>query len=174
MQYEVRVNIIISELWIPCPRTNTPTENVETPSAFQTSFLEAMLGELGRLSRLETRHGAFSTFRQQILRGGYIAWRILRSRTLEGPAGWSFDPSAEGAMTAARPLLSLFICPWLSFCRRTAVSVRVVTYSSRCSLTGRTLCQRRDKRDHDPPAVLTRRSYWRLTAVDLSATLVHS
>ena len=28
-------------MWIPCPRTNTPRENVETPSAFQTSFLEA-------------------------------------------------------------------------------------------------------------------------------------
>ena len=23
-------------MWIPCPRTNTPRENVETPSAFQT------------------------------------------------------------------------------------------------------------------------------------------
>ena len=73
-----------------------------------------MLGELGRLSCLETHHGAFSsTFRRQILRGGYIAWRILHSGTLEGPAGWSFDPSAEGAMTTARPPLSLIICPCL-------------------------------------------------------------
>ena len=32
-------------MWIPCPRTNTPRENVETPSAFQTSFLEASLAE---------------------------------------------------------------------------------------------------------------------------------
>ena len=95
------------------PRINTPRENVETPSAFQTSFLEAMLGELGRLSCLETRHGAFSTFRRQILRGGYIAWRILRSRTLEGHTGWSFDPSAEGAMTTACPPLSLINCPCL-------------------------------------------------------------
>ena len=37
-------------MWIPCPRTNTPRENVETPSVFQTSFLEAILGELGGLS----------------------------------------------------------------------------------------------------------------------------
>ena len=80
--------------------------NDETPSAFQTSFLEAMLGELGRLQCLKSRHGAFSTFRRRTLRGGYIAWRILRRGTLKGPAGWSFDPSAEGAMTTARPPLS--------------------------------------------------------------------
>ena len=49
-------------MWIPYPWTNTPRENVETRYTFQTSFLEAMLGELGRLSCLETRHGAFSTF----------------------------------------------------------------------------------------------------------------
>ena len=74
-----------------------------------------MLGELGRLPCLETRHGAFSTFHRRILRGGYIAWRILRIGTLEGPAGWSFDPSVEGAMTTARrPLtyhLSLSLPP---------------------------------------------------------------
>ena len=40
-------------VWIPCSRINTPRENIETPSTFQTSFLEAMLGELGRLSCLE-------------------------------------------------------------------------------------------------------------------------
>ena len=117
-------------VWIPCPRPNTPRENVETPSAFQTLFLEAMLGELERLSCLETRHGAFSsTFRWRILRGGYIAWWILRTGTLEGPAGWSFDPSAEGAMTTARPPLSLIICPCPS-CQRTTVLVRVVTHSA--------------------------------------------
>ena len=90
-------------MWIPCSRTNTPRENIETPSIFQTSFLEAMLGEFRRLSYLETRYGAFSTFRRRILLGGYIAWRILRSGTLEGPAGWSFDPSAGGAMTNCSP-----------------------------------------------------------------------
>ena len=106
--------LVLVLVWIPCPRTNTPRENVETPSAFQTSFLEAMLGELGRLSCLETRHGSFSTLRRRILRGGYIAWRILRGGTLESPAEWSFDPSAEGSMTAAHPPLSLIICPCLS------------------------------------------------------------
>ena len=91
-------------MWISCPRTKTPTENVDTPSASrQISLLEAMLGELGRLSCLETRHGAFSsTFRRRTLRGGYISWRILLSVSLEGPAGWSFDPSAEGATTTTR------------------------------------------------------------------------
>ena len=54
----------IWQMWIPCPRTNTPRENVETPSAFQTSFLEGSLGEHGRFVMYRTRHGAFpSTFR---------------------------------------------------------------------------------------------------------------
>ena len=39
---------------------------------------------------------------------------LLRSGNLEGPAGWSFDPSGKGAMTTARPPLSLIICPCLS------------------------------------------------------------
>ena len=66
-----------------------------------------MLAKLRRLSRVETRHGSFSsTFRRRILCGGYVAWRILRSGTLESPAGRSFDPIAEGAMTTARPPLT--------------------------------------------------------------------
>ena len=64
---------------------DTVSPDHETPYAFQTWFLEAMLGELGKLSCLEARHGAFSTFRRRILRGGYIAWRILRSGTLKAP-----------------------------------------------------------------------------------------
>ena len=116
-------------MWIPCPRTNTPRENVETPCTFQISFLEAMLGELGRLSCLATHHGAFSTFRRRILRGGHITWRILRSGTLEGPAGWSFDPSAEGRMTTARPPLTLVICPSPPV-NGTAAPARVVTHSA--------------------------------------------
>ena len=72
-------------MWIPCPRTNTPRESVEAPSVFQTSFLEAMLGELGRLSCLETRHGAFSsTVRRRILAanispGGFSAARLWKA-----------------------------------------------------------------------------------------------
>ena len=68
-------NIFLSQtktpvkIWIPCPRTNTPRASVETPSVFQTSLLEAMLGELGRLSYLEPRHGSFSTSRRRIFCG---------------------------------------------------------------------------------------------------------
>ena len=138
------------------PRINTPRENVETPSAFQTSFLEAMLGELGRSSCLETRHGAFSTFRRRILRGGYIIWRILRSGNLEGPAGWSFDQSAEGAMTTARPPLSLIICPCLPLLSTDYCLSPCCHTLRRCSLTVRTLCLRGEDWDHDPPAVTTR------------------
>ena len=146
----------------PCPRTNTPRENVETPSAFQTSFREVMFGELGRLSCLETRHGSFSsTFRRRILRGGYIAWRILRSGTLESPAGWSFDPSAEGAMTTARPSLSLITCPCLSLLSTDYCHSPCCHTLCRCSLTVRTLCLGGEEWDHDPPAVTTRNSYWR-------------
>ena len=136
-------------------------ENVETPSAFQPSFLEAMLGELGRLPCLAARHGSSSsTFRRRIPRGGYIAWRILRSETLESPAGWSFDPSAEGAMTTARPPLSLIICHCLSFLS-TDYCLRPCRHTlRRCSLTVRPLCVRREEWDHDAPAVKTRQTVY--------------
>ena len=148
-------------------RTNTLRENVETPSVFQTSFLEAMLGELWRLSCLETRHGSFSsTFRPRILRGGYIAWRIFRGGSLESPAGRSFDPSAEGAMTTARPPLSLIICPCLSLLSTDYCLSPCCHTLRRCGLTVRTLGLRREEWDHDPPAGTTRSSYWRLTAVE--------
>ena len=142
-------------MWIPCPRTNTPRENVEIPSAFQTSFVEAMLGDLGRLSCLETRHGAFSTFRRRILYGGYIAWRILRSGTLEGPAGWCFEPSAEGALTTARPPLTLLTCPWLSSFQRDCCTSPCCHILRRRSSIVETLCSRREEWDHDPLTVLT-------------------
>ena len=78
-------------MWIPCLQKNTPMENVEAHFVFQTSFLEAMLGELGRLSCLEPRHGSFSsTFRRRILCGGYIAERIpatgLWKAPMDGPS----------------------------------------------------------------------------------------
>ena len=72
------------------------------------------------------------------------------------PAGRSFDPSAEGAMTTARPPLPLIICPCLSL-----LSTDYLHTLRRCSLTVRTLCLRREEWDHDPPAVTTRNSYWR-------------
>ena len=118
-----------------------------------------MLGELGRLKCLETRHGSFSTFRRRILRGGYIAQRILRGGALESSAGWYFDPSAEGAMTTARLPLSLIICPCLSLLStQYCLSPGCHTFR-RCSLIVRTLCLRREEWDHDPPAVTTRNSY---------------
>ena len=131
-------------------------KNVETPSASQPSFLEAMLGELGRLSCLETRHGSCSsTFRRRILRGGYIARRILRGGTLESPAGWYFDPSAGRAMTTARLPLSRTICPCLSLLStQYGLSPCCHTFRRR-SLTVRTLYLRREELVHDPPAVTT-------------------
>ena len=97
------------------PDQNAYRENVETPSVFQTSFLEAMLGELGRLSCLEPpRILLLHIAPTDPLRRIY---RLADSRggtLVESPAGRSFDPSAEGAMTTARPPLSLLICPCLS------------------------------------------------------------
>ena len=129
-------------MWIPCLQTNTPRENVETPSAVQTLFLEAMLGDLRRLSCLEPRHGSFtSTFRRRILCGGNIA-ADSRHGTLESPAGRSFDPSAEGAMTTARRPLSLIICPCLSFLSTDYSLSPCCRTLRRCSFTARTLCMR--------------------------------
>ena len=82
-----------------------------------------------------------------------------RGRTLESPAGRSFDPSAEGAMTTARPPLSLIICPCLSPLS-TDYRLRPCCHTlRRCSLTVRTLCLRREEWDHDPRAVTTRNSH---------------
>ena len=95
-------------------------------------------------------------------------YRLADSRggTLESPAGRSFDPSAEGAMTTARPPLSLLICPCLSLLSTDYCLSPCCHTLRRCSLIVRTLCLRREKWDHYPPAVSTRKSYWRLTAVD--------
>ena len=97
--------------------------------------------------------GAFSTLCRPILRGGNIAWRILRNGTLGGPARSSFDSCAEGAMTTGRPLLTLLIRPSPFYCHRTAVSACFVTLRGGC-LTLRTLCQRREEGYHDPQEVL--------------------
>ena len=83
-------------------------------------------------------------------------WQILRGGTLESPSGWSFDPSAEGAMTTARPPLSLIICPCLSLLSTDYCLSPCCHTLRRCSLTVRTLCLRREEWDHDPPAVTTR------------------
>ena len=153
--------IITFLMWTPCPRNQHAYSCCRSRNPSYLPDLAS--GNHARGSRdivvSKIRHGAFSTFCRRILRGGYTAWRILRSGTKEGPAGWSFNPSAEGAMATARPPLPLLICPSLSFCHLTAVALRVVTYSSRRSLIVRTLCQRREEWDYDPPAVLTGNFY---------------
>ena len=132
-------------MWIPCPRTNTPRENVETPSTFQTSFLEGLLGEHGRLSFLEHAtepsppRSADGSSAADTPPNGFSAaglWKV--------PLDCSFRLRAEGALTTARPplsqqqLLLLFLAhlgvllnlSCLSICHRPAVSARVVTHSA--------------------------------------------
>ena len=108
------------------------------PQHFPDSASGSCARDLSEIVMSRTRPGAFSTFRPRILHGGSTAWRIIRSGDWEGPPGWSVDPSAEGAMTTARLLLSPITSPCPSFCHRSAVSVRVVTHSDRRSLTVRT------------------------------------
>ena len=90
-------------------------------------------------------------------------YRVADSRggTLESPAGRSFDPSAEGPMTTARPPLLLLICPCLSLLSTDYCLSPCCHTLRRRSLTVRTLCLRREEWDHAPPPVTTRNSYWR-------------
>ena len=91
---------------------------------------------------------------RRILRGGYIAWRILHSGTLKSPAGRSFDPSAEGALTTARPPLPLIICPCLPLLSTDYCLSSCCHTLRRCSLTVRTLCLHREVgRDPTPLCV---------------------
>ena len=83
-----------------------------------------------------------------------------RGKTLESPAGRSFDPSAEGAMTTACPPLSLIICLCLSLLSTDYCLSPCCHILRRCSLMVRTLCLRREKWDHYPPAVWTKKSYF--------------
>ena len=144
------------DLWISCPRNQHAYWNCRNPSYLP----DPVSGNYARGSReivmSRTRHGAFSsTLCWRILRGGHPAWRILRSRTLEGHNGWYFDPSAEGAMTTARLLLSLIICPCLSVIG--LLSQPVLSHTPAVVvLTVITLCSRKEEWDHYPPAVL----YW--------------
>ena len=85
--------------WIPCnnslvrgyhvPGTNTPRENVETPSTFQTSFLVTMLGDLGSLSCLAlvtepSPHSADGSFAAAISPGRFSAEGLWKA-PLDGP-----------------------------------------------------------------------------------------
>ena len=131
-------------MWIPCPRTNTPRENVETPSTFQTSFLKGFLGEHRRLSCLEHAtepsppRSADGSSAADTPPSGFSAAGLLKA-----PLDCSFYPRAGGALTTTRPplslhLLLLLLAPLgvlsnlscLSLCQRPAVSARVVTHSA--------------------------------------------
>ena len=69
-------------------------------------------------------------------------------------------------MTTAPPQITLLHLSWsLPLVSRLFLSLCCHTLR-RCSSIVRTLCSRREKWGHYPPAVLTRKSYWRLTAVD--------
>ena len=135
---------VLERMWIPCPRTNTPRENVETPSTFQTSFPEGLLGEHGRLSCLEHAtepsppRFADGSSAADTPPSGFSAAGFWKA-----PLNCPFYSRAGGALTTARPplslhLLLLLLAPLgvlpnlscLSLCQRPAVSARVVTLSA--------------------------------------------
>ena len=143
-------------MWIPCPRTNTSRENVETPSTFQTSFLEAKLGELGRLSCLElatepSPHFADGSSAADISPGGFSAAGLWKA-PLNGPM--TRVPRERRQLLALRShFSSVLVSPLLS----TGYCLSPCCHRlRRCSLTVRTLCLRREECDDDPPAVTTR------------------
>ena len=89
-----------------------------------------------------------------------------RSGTLESTAGRFFDPRVEGVRQLL-PLRSLFfICPCRSLLSTDYCLSPCCHTLRRCSSIVRTLCLRRENWGHYPPPVSTRKSYWRLTAVD--------
>ena len=88
------------------------------------------LGNMGDLSCLELAREPFLPL-TDTPRSGFPAARFCKA-----PVDCSFDPRAEGAMTTARPPISLVllvllvllhILSYLSLCQRTPGSARVVT-----------------------------------------------
>ena len=143
-------------MWIPCPPTNKPSENVETSSTFQTSFLEEMLGELGRLSCLElaterSPHSADGSSAAGISPGGFSAAGLWKAQ-LDAPL--TRVPRERRQLLALRShFSSVLVSPLLS----TGYCLSPCCHRlRRCSLTVRTLCLRREECDDDPPAVTTR------------------
>ena len=123
------------------PGTNTRTEMVETPSTFQSSFLETMLGYLGRLSCLELAtepsppHSADGSSATAISLGGFSAAGLWKAQ-LDGPL--IGVPRERWQLLA---LCSHFSsAPCLSCYHRTAVTARVVTHSAVVVLTARKFC----------------------------------
>ena len=132
-------------LGIPSPRTNTPRENIETLAVFQ-DFVSGSHARGTReivMSRTSPRILLLHVPPTDPLRRIY---RLADSRggTLSSPAGRSFDPSAEGAMTTARPPLSLTICLCLSLLSTDYCLSPCCHTPRRCSLIVRTLCFRRE------------------------------
>ena len=78
--------------------------------------------------------------------------------TLESPAGRFFDTSAEGGRQLLALRSHLFICPSLSLLSTDYCLSPCCHTLRRCSSTLRTLCLRREKWGHYPPAVSTRKS----------------
>ena len=72
------------------PGTNTHTHVLETPASFRTPLLEAVLGHLGRLSRLELAtepsppHSAGESSAAALQPGGFSA-AGLKKAPLDGP-----------------------------------------------------------------------------------------
>ena len=99
-------------LWIPCPQTNTPTENIETPSTFpqpsRHRFWKDRLGNTGDLSCLEHAtepsppRSADRSSAADTPPSGFPAAGLWKA-----PLDCSFYPRAGGALTTARPPLSL-------------------------------------------------------------------
>ena len=118
-----------TSMWIPRHRNQNAYGKCRNPSDIPGFVSRNYAPGSREIVTSRTRHGAFYSFRRRVLRGGHIAWRILRSGTLEGPTEY-FDPSAEGTMTTARPLLSIPICSCVSFCHRPDVTARIVTHSA--------------------------------------------
>ena len=87
-----RRKYVVPGMWMPCPRTNTPIENIKTPSVFQTSFLEAYCrpGNSGdcHVWKLATDpsppHSADGSSAADISPGGFSAAGLWKA-PLEGP-----------------------------------------------------------------------------------------
>ena len=81
-----------------------------------------------------------------------------RSRILESPAGRFFYPRAGGAWQLLALRCHLFFCLCLSCLSPDYCLSPCCHILRRCSSIVRTLCSRREKWGHYPPAVSTRKS----------------
>ena len=143
-----------SMLWIPCPRNQHAYWNSRNPELASTTFSEASLRDVGKLSCPRPRHKTFSTFPRRILRGGL----------LEDSSGWCIVRSTLAATTSSRlrshvsdllwssPILSR-LSPSLLVDSLVLVRLvpRILVTLSRHSSTARSLFYRRETWVHDSP-----------------------